>query len=105
MQKRRLTGRRLQRVRDIVRHEQPLCPECERHGVLRGWDELDHIVPLFKGGTDDRDNLVGLCAVHHAAKTALDLRRRPAGACDAAGHPVDPGHPWAAEGVTRRGTR
>jgi 5-methylcytosine-specific restriction enzyme A len=65
---------------------------------VRGWDELDHIVPLHKGGTDARDNLVGLCMTHHAAKTAADMGHRAAGACDETGVPLDPAHHWRAAG-------
>jgi 5-methylcytosine-specific restriction protein A len=38
--------------------------------------ELDHIVPLFKGGTDDEDNLQGLCIECHKKKTKADLNLR-----------------------------
>jgi 5-methylcytosine-specific restriction protein A len=39
-------------------------------------EELDHIVPLFKGGTNDEDNLQGLCKKCHAEKTKRDLNLR-----------------------------
>ena len=35
--------------------------------------EVDHILPLFKGGTDDLENLSALCAEHHREKTNQDL--------------------------------
>jgi hypothetical protein len=31
--------------------------------------DLDHITPLHKGGTDDRQNLQALCAACHSQKT------------------------------------
>lgn len=33
---------------------------------------VDHIVPDFKGGTDDPSNLQGLCPFHHGRKSALE---------------------------------
>ena len=35
--------------------------------------DLDHVVPLFKGGADDQTNLQGLCPTCHEKKTADDL--------------------------------
>jgi len=89
----RLAGRALQRMRARVRREQPLCPDCVEEGKPGPWDELDHIVSLEDGGTNDRDNLVGLCLKHHQAKTARD-RGFKRGDCDASGVPVDPNHHW-----------
>lgn len=37
--------------------------------------ELDHIVPLWEGGTDDPVNLQVLCSCCHAVKTALERPR------------------------------
>lgn len=73
----RLRGRRLQELRRAVFLEQGYecaAPECRR---LTTDLELDHIKPLYKGGTDDRDNLQGLCPDCHAAKTARDMGQRP----------------------------
>jgi len=36
-------------------------------------EELDHVVPLFKGGADDETNLQGLCKECHHRKTLADL--------------------------------
>lgn len=59
--------------------------------------QLDHIVPLFKGGLDfDADegtNRQGLCEPCHDAKTAEDFGRTPKGG-DSDGIPTDPRHPW-----------
>lgn len=38
--------------------------------------ELDHIVPLFKGGADVESNRQGLCSPCHAEKTHEDLGHR-----------------------------
>lgn len=68
----RIRGRPLQRLRKQIMKEQPLCPDCEAEGRAVAWyegGELDHIVPLSKGGTNERSNLVGLCKVHHDQKS------------------------------------
>jgi 5-methylcytosine-specific restriction endonuclease McrA len=41
--------------------------------------EVDHIVPLSRGGTDALENLQSLCAQCHEAKTRRDMgwRDRP----------------------------
>lgn len=59
------------RVKAYFRAEQPLCVACEAEGHIRPWDQLDHIIP-HGGDLElfwDLDNLQGLCATHHSAKT------------------------------------
>ena len=70
----RIAGRRLQERRERWQRTRPLCVRCEARGVVRLWTELDHIVPLFKGGRDDDSNLQGLCTPCHAEKTQDDLK-------------------------------
>lgn len=71
--KKRLRGRALQQRRAQYRRFQPLCVACQAKGFVREWDELDHIVPLHKGGTDDTSNLQGLCIPCHKEKTEREL--------------------------------
>ncbi len=59
----------MQALRKSFFREHPLCVECERKGQTAEATQLDHIIPLFKGGTDDRENLQGLCAECHRIKT------------------------------------
>lgn len=60
-------------------------------------DEVDHVVPLFKGGTNDESNLQPLCRPCHVDKTTADAREaRPIGH-DAQGVPLHPSHPWNTE--------
>lgn len=40
------------------------------------WAELDHVVPLWAGGTSDRENLQVLCQPCHRDKTRLEARLR-----------------------------
>jgi len=51
--------------------------------------ELDHVVPLFKGGADVDDNLQVLHVECHATKTANDLGYRPKVAVGLDGWPVE----------------
>lgn len=59
------------------------CEECTRLGRLLPADEVDHIVPLSQGGTDDDDNLQAINRECHKAKTAREAaagaRWAPAG--------------------------
>lgn len=50
----------------------PLCVECLKLGRTTPAVELDHIVPLHKGGADDETNVQGLCRPCHAAKSATE---------------------------------
>jgi 5-methylcytosine-specific restriction protein A len=95
----RLRGRALQRMRERVAAEQPLCPDCQAEGRALLWypdGELDHVLALHRGGTNDRENLLGRCKRHHMIKTARDrgCRARTTRRCDAAGWPIDPEHLW-----------
>ena len=53
----------------------PLCVRCELEGRVSLATELDHIVALANGGTNDPANRQGLCGEHHRIKTAEDMGR------------------------------
>lgn len=42
---------------------------CAVPGCPQLATELDHVVPVSQGGTDDRANVQGLCTDHHRDKT------------------------------------
>ena len=90
----RVRGSVLQRRRRRWFAIHPLCLHCTAAGRVRSAVELDHILPRSKGGSDDDDNLQGLCVRCHAAKTRIDLGHGPVRGCDAQGMPSDPTHPW-----------
>jgi HNH endonuclease len=46
-------------------------PSCRQHPV-----EVDHIHDVAKGGTDDFQNLVALCALCHVRKTRGEIDRK-----------------------------
>jgi len=50
------------------------CGHCK--AVLDASYEVDHTIPLFKGGSNDAQNLVALCRNCHGKKTVAD-RLRP----------------------------
>ena len=69
----RITGTTLQKRRARWFYMRPLCVHCTERGLVSLALELDHIIPLHKGGRDDETNLQGLCVECHKGKTAQDL--------------------------------
>ncbi len=69
----RIRGRALQALRHRLLGDSPMCAMC-RTAVAT---ELDHVVALTNGGSNDEDNLQGLCASCHELKTLADLGQRP----------------------------
>jgi 5-methylcytosine-specific restriction enzyme A len=57
------------RMRHVVLVEEPVCRICERKPST----QVDHIKPVCEGGTDERDNLQGICEACHEEKTRKDL--------------------------------
>ncbi|MCW3837825.1 HNH endonuclease [Sphingomonas canadensis] len=66
----RKRGRAGQRDRATVLREEPLCRRCLERGLTAASVEVDHIVPLARGGGDERSNKQGLCKACHDAKSA-----------------------------------
>jgi 5-methylcytosine-specific restriction protein A len=55
----------------------PLCEECDKEGKTTVGVVVDHITPLWEGGSDDYEaNGQTLCQPHHDAKTAEEAARR-----------------------------
>jgi 5-methylcytosine-specific restriction enzyme A len=91
----RTRGRRWMRIRERQLRLHPLCAMCMAKGFVTEATQVDHITPLFKGGTDAWNNLQSLCDPCHDEKTREDLgQHRPTG-CDLSGMPTDPTHPWS----------
>ena len=64
-------GRPWRRLRDrILERDEYLCQACRREGKLTLATEVDHIEPLFLGGTDDESNLESICDDHAKRKNA-----------------------------------
>ena len=69
-------------VRDrdrIRRRDCGLCQECKRNGRVAMGAAVDHIVPLWKGGSDDDVNKELLCTPCHDVKSAREARERAGG--------------------------
>lgn len=90
----RIRGRKLQRIRNSHLRRHPLCVMCEEKGRVRPATQIDHKIPLFKGGRDEEANRQGLCDDCHEYKTRIDLGHGVSSACDESGVPKDPRHPW-----------
>jgi 5-methylcytosine-specific restriction protein A len=73
----RLTGSRWIAIKKSFEIFNPrLCAECNRQGLVGNGDELDHIVPLWSGGSNSLSNLQWLCIEHHIAKTKEEAKQR-----------------------------
>ena len=55
----------------LARH--PLCVLCDACGYVEQATQVDHVVPLARGGADTDDNLQALCAMCHSRKTAREV--------------------------------
>lgn len=56
------------RLRKMVLAEEPFCMVCKRNASA----EVDHIIPKFEGGGNERENLQGICIECHQQKTIKD---------------------------------
>lgn len=70
------TWRRLRLVKLAMN---PLCEECLLHGQTVAAREVDHIMPLADGGTNEVVNLRSLCKPCHSRKTAAQSNGRGRG--------------------------
>lgn len=73
----RLRGTSRQIMAARLRERNPVCVRCAAKGVVRLWTQMDHVVPLSKGGADDDTNVQGLCDECHYEKTAEDMGYTP----------------------------
>jgi 5-methylcytosine-specific restriction protein A len=69
---RRGYGRAWRAKRLAYLRAQPLCRACEAEGRVTAAHEVDHIVPLSRGGADDETNYQPLCKACHSRKTARE---------------------------------
>lgn len=69
-------GRPWRRLRSNILHRDGhLCQPCWRRGDLTLAKEVDHIVPVFEGGTDAEFNLQSICKDCHGVKTQAEATR------------------------------
>lgn len=81
----------------IIRRDAALCQPCRALGrITPNCREVDHIVPVSRGGTAHPSNLQTICRACHARKTRREQSSaRPVYGSGIDGLPVDPSHPWA----------
>ena len=73
----------------LYREAHPICEACikaskrggkgldERAGMINLATSVDHIVPLFAGGSPyDWDNLMSLCSYHHSLKSQREREQK-----------------------------
>lgn len=62
-------GRNAVNNRDRRLAVEPYCRDCASKGLRQLAEEIDHIVPLADGGTDDDENVRSLCKSCHKSRT------------------------------------
>jgi 5-methylcytosine-specific restriction protein A len=76
----RITGGKWVAIKKLFELSNPrICAECDRQGKVGNGDELDHIVPLWAGGSNDFKNFQWLCIYHHRQKSNAELSMRKEG--------------------------
>lgn len=73
----RKRGRAGMKDRAQVLAEEPCCRLCLTQGKQVKAAEVDHIVPLARGGSDERSNKQALCKPCHATKSKAERAWRP----------------------------
>lgn len=76
-------------IRDRVLKKGCHCVMCFEKGLITMATEVDHKVPLFKGGTDDEANLQPLCTECHKDKSRMDLGLKIRSTIGTDGWPTD----------------
>jgi len=68
-------GARWRRLRGMVLHREPVCRDPfgihAKNNEVVASSEVDHIIPLARGGTNKLINLQALCKSCHSKKTIL----------------------------------
>lgn len=72
----RVRGRRGQANRmAVLKRDKGLCVKCLEAGRTVAATEVDHIIPLSQGGTDEVSNKQSLCHECHLEKTTQDRKK------------------------------
>ena len=58
-------GTSWKKARDRHAAKYPYCEQCYREGRITMMDEVHHIVPVSRGGTNEDSNLMSLCRSCH----------------------------------------
>ena len=60
----------------VLTRDDHLCQACLSRDRVTPANQVDHIVPRAKGGTDDLSNLQSICEPCHKLKTIQDNGRK-----------------------------
>jgi 5-methylcytosine-specific restriction protein A len=71
----RLRGRAWAALRARQLSKEPYCRDCADAGQERAAEQVDHILALDDGGTNDDHNLRSLCVPCHAKRTKERLKK------------------------------
>lgn len=69
----RITGYAWMKIREQVLRLEPICYICKAKGKITLATEVDHVVALINGGSNELSNLRGICTSDHVAKTRKDM--------------------------------
>ena len=70
-------SRRWRGLRNLYYQRNPLCAQCNRNGITKAGDCVDHIKPISEGGDFyEWKNLNTLCNKCHSLKTAKEVNNR-----------------------------
>jgi 5-methylcytosine-specific restriction protein A len=58
-------GREWKRIRDKYVKKHPLCERCLKEGRITPVEEVHHILPVNRGGTNAESNLMSVCRSCH----------------------------------------
>lgn len=58
-------GNNWRRIRGLYVKKHPLCERCLKEGKTTPVEEVHHIIPLSRGGTNQFSNLMSLCQSCH----------------------------------------
>ncbi len=84
--KTRIRGRKWMRIiKEIGIRDSYICRACN---VVTTQGEVDHLVPLFKDGSNDLNNLQWLCIPCHSTKTIKETGGTPKATIGVDGYPV-----------------
>jgi 5-methylcytosine-specific restriction protein A len=102
----RIRGRALQRIRQRIWLNDPRCARCRVLTMYPSGFELDHILALTNGGTNDDSNMQILCCDGcHEAKTNEDLGYKPKIETGEDGWPVEQSRTTSTASRWRRAAR
>jgi 5-methylcytosine-specific restriction protein A len=94
MKRERLRGRKWTAIRKRKLSVNPLCERCEKEGRVTLAEEIDHIVPIDQGGSDEDSNLMSLCVDCHYKKTQSEQGNAFKVRYGIDGLPIDKEHHW-----------